>query len=396
LRIAILNAGHMTQGGTERVVAHQARELHNRDHQVQIFVPYARNGVFDEVIPEDVAIDSWGKRFPVPRIGASFNRLLHFWSGVSKLESFDILIAHNQPAPYAAYKVKKGFNTPYLVYMHGPWRRLYPRKIDVASGWAGGGKSRILGATQSYWKRIDRTSVLASSGVLANSRYTMREVEALYGVLSTVCYPGVDVNERAGANGMVEEAARRYDIDEHTILSVGRHVPQKKLEWIPEILRKVTDEVPPARFLITGRPTRYTQIMMREAERRGLRHRLILAGEVAEIELMALYRLCPILCSVAVEEEFSLAPIEAMASGCVPLAWNEAGPAETIEDGVDGFLAPPYDLTQMAGMISTLLMDHEKRENMSKKAREKAASFTWKGHADILEEAIQQALVCNC
>jgi len=382
----------MTRGGTERVVAHQARELHNRGHQVRIFVPYARKGVFDEVIPEEVAIESWGKRFPLPRIGPSFNRLLHFWSGVSKFASFHILIAHNQPAPYAAYKSKKGFNTPYLVYMHGPWRRLYPRNIDIATGWAGGAKSRVVNATQGYWKKIDRASIVTAAEVLANSHHTMKEVESLYGVPSAVCYPGVDVNEQGDVSEMIEDAAGRYDIDEYTVLSVGRHVPQKKLEWIPEILRGVADKIPRARFLITGRPTRYTQTMIREAERRGVRRGLTLAGEVTEKMLMALYHRCPVLCSVAVEEEFSLTPIEAMARGCVPLAWNEAGPSETIENGVDGFLAPPYDLTQMAGMISTLLTDHKKREHMRRMARKKAASFSWERHADILEEAIDQAL----
>jgi len=381
----------MTRGGTERVVAHEARELHNRGHQVGIFVPYARKGVFDEVIPDEVAIESWGKRFPLPRIGASFNRLLHFWSGVSKFASFDVLIAHNQPAPYAAHKAWKNLRIPYVVYVHGPWRRLYPRKIDVSTGWAGGAKSRILSATQDYWKRVDKASIVASSGVLANSRHTMKEVDALYGVSSTVCYPGVDVDVHTDVIEMVEEAARRYEIDEYTILSIGRHVPQKKLEWIPEILREVVDEIPRARFLITGRPTGYTKTMLREAERRGVRRGLILAGEVTEKELLAFYRLCPVLCSVAVEEEFSLTPVEAMASGCVPLAWNEAGPAETIENGVDGFLASPYDLTQMASMISTLLMDCKKRERMRRMAREKAATFSWDRHASILEEAIQRA-----
>ena len=393
MRIAILNAGHMTRGGTERVVAHQARELNARGHQVRIFVPYARKGVFGAVIPREVTIDSWGKRFSLPGIGASFNRLLHFWSGVSKLAFFDLLIAHNQPAPYAAYKTRKNLHIPYLVYVHGPWRRLYPRKIDVATGWTGGVKSRVVDASQAYWKRIDRASMVAASGVLTNSHHTKKEVEALYGVPSTVCYPGADASEYPDVTEIAEEVALRYDIDEYTVLLVGRHVPQKKLEWIPQILREVSDEIPYAKFLITGRATRYTQTMLKEAERRGVRRRLVLAGEVAEKELLAFYRLCPVLCSVAVEEEFSLTPIEAMAGGCVPIAWNEAGPAETIKNAVDGFLVSPYDLAQMAGLISTLLTDREMRQHMGMRGREKAGSFTWKRHTDILEEAIRQAVV---
>jgi len=393
LRIAILNAGHMTRGGTERVVAHQARELNTRGHEVRIFVPYAGKGVFDEIIPREVAIDSWGKRFYLPKIGASFNRLLHFWSGVSKLACFDLLIAHNQPAPYAAYKAQKKLHIPYLVYVHGPWRRLYPRRIDVATGWAGGAKSRVVRATQAYWRKIDLTSIAAASGALTNSHRTRKEVETLYGVAPTVCYPGVDMKEYPDVSEMVEEAARRYGIDEYTILSVGRHVPQKKLEWIPAILREVSHEIPGAKFLITGRATRYTQTMLEEAERRDVRHRLILTGEVAEKELLAFYHLCPVLCSVAVEEEFSLTPVEAMAGGCVPVAWHEAGPAETIMNGVDGFLVSPYELAQMAGMISTLLTDREMRGDMVMKGREKAGSFTWKRHTDILEEAIRQVVV---
>ena len=38
------------------------------------------------------------------------------------------------------------------------------------------------------------------------------------------------------------------------------------------------------------------------------------------------------------EEMFGLVPIEAMATGCVPICMKRGGPAETIVNGVTGFL----------------------------------------------------------
>lgn len=59
-------------------------------------------------------------------------------------------------------------------------------------------------------------------------------------------------------------------------------------------------------------------------------------------------------------ESFSRTVIEGMWSGCVVIATNVGGPAELIDDGVDGVLLPPREPQRWAAAIAGLLDDPER------------------------------------
>lgn len=389
MRAAIINAGHMDRGGTERVVAHQARGLVERGHEVEIFAPTYDRSVYREVIPETVRIRSWWHTVPTPILGRTVNRLLHFWLGGEVLRKFDVLIAHNQPAPYVSYKGKKSFDVRYVVFLHAPWRRLYPRDIDLDSGWASDYREKVMFLRRDYWYRLDQESVRSADAHLANSAKVKGEARSVYGVEAAVCYPGIDSSwfetgtPLKGALG-----------DEWTILVVGRHAPQKRLEWVPTILHKLMSEFPAVRAVVTGRPnTTVTPRLRNEARRLGVEDRVRLVGAVPDDALKALYRSCPVLAYTAMSEDFGLPPVEAMACGCVPVVWGESGgPCEAVIDGQTGLHAKPYDLTDFSGKVAMLLSDGKMRRRMASEGSKRARSFTWEAHLDILEQTIKSVV----
>jgi len=63
-----------------------------------------------------------------------------------------------------------------------------------------------------------------------------------------------------------------------------------------------------------------------------------LPGSIAQDELIELYATCKGHITTALDEDFGLTPIEAMASGKSTVAVREGGYLETIEDGVTGLL----------------------------------------------------------
>ncbi len=75
------------------------------------------------------------------------------------------------------------------------------------------------------------------------------------------------------------------------------------------------------------------------------------------------------------------------------MAWHNAGPTVTIEDGVTGFLAQPFEVKDYAEKIMRLLGDKGLQFKMGraawKRVREK---FSWKRHVDILEREIRKAV----
>lgn len=392
-RIAILNAGHMDYGGTERVVAFQARGLYERGHEVSIFTPVNDRKVFSDVIPSDVKLEPWWHTLPTPILKRTINRLLHFWFGGGQLREFDILVAHNQPAPYAAYKNKKKSGKPYIAYCHAPWRRLYPREVDLASGWASDYRERIMFLRQGYWLRIDRESLLGADAVLVNSLKIREEAKQVYGVEVGLCYPGIDVAKyRNFPKGEAGEVAEKYGVDAYTLLVVGRHAPQKRLEWVPDIVRRVESKFPEVKAIVTGRPNSLvTPKLVAEAKRLKVDGKIMMVGAIPESELISLYHKCPVLVYNAVYEDFGLPPIEAMSCGCVPVAWNEgAGPCETVVDGVTGLLAKPYDLEDFADNVSYLLGNAEKRNMFASSGVEHSKRYDWSFHLNILEDTIER------
>lgn len=392
MRAAIINAGHMDRGGTERVVAHQARGLVERGYEVEIFAPTYDRSVFREVIPEAVKIRSWWHTVRTPVLGRTVNRLLHFWLGGGTLRKFDVLVAHNQPAPYVSYKGKRSFGARYIVFLHAPWRRLYPRNIDLDSGWASDYREKVMFLRRDYWYKLDQESVRSADAHLANSAKVRGEAKSVYGIDATVCYPGIDSTWFESETAWAEQAGSSGD--EWTILVVGRHAPQKRLEWVPTILSKLIPEFPRVRAVVTGRPnTTVTPRLRDEARRLGVEDRLRLAGAVPDGALKGLYRSCPVLAYTAVSEDFGLPPVEAMARGCVPVVWGEGGgPCEAVVDGETGLHARPYDLDDFSRKVALLLSDGRMRRRMASRGLERAREFNWEVHLNILEQTIERVV----
>jgi glycosyltransferase involved in cell wall biosynthesis len=389
LKAAIVNAGHLDRGGTERVVAHQARGLVERGYEVEILAPTYDLSVYSEVIPEGVSIRSWWHSIPLPILGRTVNRLLHFWLGGDELAEFDVLVAHNQPAPYVSFKCKKKYGVRYVAFIHAPWRRLYPREVDLESGWASDYREKVMFLRRDYWYRLDQESVRSADAHLANSAKVKSEAKSVYGVEAAVCYPGIDPYWFETGTPLMDELG-----DEWTILVVGRHAPQKRLEWVPTILRKLMPEFPGVRAVVTGRPnTTVTPQLRNEARRLGVEDRVRLVGAVPDGTLKALYRSCPVLAYTAVSEDFGLPPVEAMACGCVPVVWGESGgPCEAVVDGQTGLHAKPYDLDDFSRKVALLLSDGRRRREMASQGLKRAREFSWEAHVNILEQTIQRVV----
>lgn len=65
-------------------------------------------------------------------------------------------------------------------------------------------------------------------------------------------------------------------------------------------------------------------------------------------------------------EHFGIALVEAMLAGCVPVVFGEAGPAEIVRHGVDGYHW--HTLEQLAEFTYVLMTDAEKRHTMAESA----------------------------
>lgn len=80
--------------------------------------------------------------------------------------------------------------------------------------------------------------------------------------------------------------------------------------------------------------------------------------------------------------------LEAMACGCALVSTDCGGPADQIDNAIDGFLVPVDDADQMTGRILELLDNPALRERMVVASQAKLARFTWPNAIRNFESAV--------
>ena len=79
---------------------------------------------------------------------------------------------------------------------------------------------------------------------------------------------------------------------------------------------------------------------------------------------------------------------EALACGVPVVTTLEAG--SVVRDGIDGRIVPSRDPEALANAIAEIVEDRQKRERMSRAARERARDYTWERYGERLLAALRQ------
>ena len=79
-------------------------------------------------------------------------------------------------------------------------------------------------------------------------------------------------------------------------------------------------------------------------------------------------------------EGFAGGTAEALGAGVPVVTTKSAG--SIVRDGVDGILVPERDPEALAEAVRSIAEDRNKRESMSREARKRAETFTWKKYVD--------------
>jgi glycosyltransferase involved in cell wall biosynthesis len=102
-------------------------------------------------------------------------------------------------------------------------------------------------------------------------------------------------------------------------------------------------------------------------------------GYVSDAELAELYRRCAVFCYPSLGEGFGLPVLEAMAAGAAVLTSNISSLPEVGGDAVA--YADPYDVASIAAGLEGVLEDNNVRAELGRRARERAAEFSWEHFA---------------
>lgn len=261
---------------------------------------------------------------------------------------------------------------------HGPWRVDDPALRPPLSGYE---RARRLWHLEQRRERmlarLDRELVGRASALATNSAHSARRIREEYGREARVCPPGVELRPAAAG-----EAGGH-------LLSVGALEAHKGFDLLVAAVARLPRAArPPLHVVANEANPRVRRDLEASAERLGVDLRIAVA--ISEAELEREYLGAVAFLYAAHREPLGLAPLEAMAHGLAVLAVAEGGPAESVQDGLTGLLAP-RDPQVFADSLGRLLEDRALRRRLGAGAREEIRGrWGWKARAAALEAALEQ------
>ena len=170
------------------------------------------------------------------------------------------------------------------------------------------------------------------------------------------------------------------------LLFAGHEFERKGLKIILQalFLLKKIDNI---RLIVIGKGniSRYRSI----ARSLGVLDRVIFAGFVPSVEKY--FAAADIFVFPTQYEAFSLAMLEAAASGLPLVVTNVNGVEELVKDGVNGFIIR-RNAADIAEKIQMLAEDDNLRKDMGKKSRKIAEKFSWENVTKKIEEVYESLL----
>ncbi len=214
-------------------------------------------------------------------------------------------------------------NRPNLWYVHSPIREIwdlyrYTRQHTVP--WYG---KYMFDAWVRYNRFLNRRYVASVNHIVCNSKNTQQRVKRYLKRDAVVINPPIDTSLfRYGRNG-------------DFWLSVNRLITHKRVDMQIRAFSKMPGE----RLVIVGSYEQSRHFRAYSDYIKSIKpHNVEILSWVSREKLIQLYAECKGFITTSKDEDFGMAPVEAMASGKPVIAPNEGGYKETVLQGTTGVL----------------------------------------------------------
>jgi len=320
MKIALVHDYLAEYGGAERVVE-AFHELWPEAPLYTAFVDWKRLGSHADRFRNWNIKTSWVQHFPLIKKFISPLRFLApiIWESFD-LREFDVVLTSSGWFIPRGVIVKKP--TVHICYIHHPPRNLY--------GYATGSN------LQKYWpvrlytifvnfflRNYDFKTAQKVDYFIANSKETARRVEKFYRRDSTVIYPPIETMSKAKKMS----PAHCHLSPKSYYLSVGRLSWAKRMDIIIEACNKLKL---PLKIVGVGKE--------KESLMKIAGPTIEFLGSISDVELVEAYTHAKALIFSALDEDFGMVPVEAMAYGTPVIGLSQGGIKETVIEGKTGVL----------------------------------------------------------
>lgn len=295
-------------------------------------------------------------RFLTPLIWESFD-----FSG------YDLVISSTGSWMCKGIKTKKP--TLHISYIHHPPRYLYG--YETAIEWQKHLPIKIYGLLINHFLRMwDLTASGRPDHLLANSQETRERIRKFYRRDSVVLYPPVLIPQKPD-----------FDLksQEKTFITVSRLARAKHIDLLIKGANKFGFKL---KIVGTGRDMQYLKSIAGPTVQ--------FMGNLTDEELKKAYASSSAFLFASIDEEFGIAPVEAMGYGLPVIAYSSGGLKETVHEGVNGYLYGEQNEDALYNKIKKLMSLTQKEFlQMRKNSRKEAEKYTEEVFKNKLREIIR-------
>jgi glycosyltransferase involved in cell wall biosynthesis len=302
----------------------------------------------------DVRLTWFGK---IPFINKYYSpfRFLTPWIWESlNLNEYDLVISSTGSWMCKGVKTKK--SAIHISYIHHPPRYLYG--YQTAIEWQKYWPIWLYGTIVNHFLRMwDFTASQRPNFLIANSIETQKRIQKFYRRDSTVIYPPVSIPENP----------RLYTLDSKPyFITVSRLARAKNVDILIKAANKEKFEL---RIVGVGRDEVYLKSLAGPT--------VTFLGNLSDSELQNELQGAKAYLFAAVDEEFGIAPVEAMGHGVPVIAYASGGLKETVKPGVNGYLFAELSAESFENAFKRLnSLSHEEYLEMRKNARKEAEQYS--------------------
>ncbi|KKR04442.1 MAG: Glycosyltransferase, group 1 family protein [Parcubacteria group bacterium GW2011_GWC2_39_14] len=290
-----------------------------------------------------------------------------------------LIVAHILPIGTIAYILKKLFNLPYGVSVHG---------LDL---------SLTQASSRKRW--ITRRILSSADWVMTNSEFTQTLLRKLFPdieVKTEIVYPCPNINLEKVPQVIKENIIKNNDLSsKKVILTVGRLVERKGHDMVLKALPVVLKSVPETRYIVVGRGPDQSRLKQLAIEL-GIEKQVLFYEKVGDYELPAFYDLADVFAMPCREmpdgdvEGFGIVFLEAGNYKKPVIAGRSGGAVEAVEHNVNGLLVDPQNENEIAQALISLLQNKDKARTLGEKGYYRVQEqFNWAEQAKILNNLLE-------
>lgn len=302
----------------------------------------------------DVRLTWFGKIPFINKLYSPFRFLTPLiWEKIN-LDEFDLVISSTGSWMCKGVITKK--SAVHISYIHHPPRYLYG--YQTAIEWQKYWPIKVYGLIVNHFLRMwDFTASQRPDFLIANSIETQKRIEKFYRRDSTVIYPPVSIP----VNLKQKPTSRNT-----YFITVSRLARAKHVDLLIEAANKQKFNL---HIIGIGRDEKYLKSLAGPTVK--------FLGNIPDEQLQEELQGAQAYLFAAVDEEFGIAPVEAMGYGVPVIAYASGGLKETVKEGVNGYLYSELSIEALSRSIKKLQgLSAEERLHMRLNSRKEAEQYS--------------------